>query len=286
MRSSLLASTALFLGLFVFGCSSAAPLDAPASTSDVVAGPTCATSQHVPYATDAQIDAAIAAFRARNPGTWDIGHDGVDGVQAAIRQARRTDAVPAAQLPANAEQIARTFMEKNKDLLHFTAEGMAKTELLVASFEGPSVVTLAWSGVRSGMEAYGISVFDVIHLSLWLADDGSIVKMQSFSSTNPDSIDLCSQPPNAPIVGDIIGTDLVHHPLEFVPVTPPTPVGRVVAGDIDLPKAQPVLFGDDTSDEGFDLVVAWRVPVKRGGFGWNFTVEATTGKVLDVEQSY
>jgi hypothetical protein len=134
------------------------------------------------------------------------------------------------------------------------------------------------------MEAYGVSIFDIIHLELWLADDGSVVQVQSFSSTHPDPIDLCAQPPNAPIVSNIIGTDLVYHPVEFVPHTPPTPVGRVVASDIDLTKAEPVIAGGDSDDAGFDLVVAWRVPVNRGGFRWSFTIEATTGKVLNVEQ--
>lgn len=285
MRSSFIASAALFLGLLAFGCSSAAPAESATTSSDVTAA-SCATRQHVPYATDAQLDAAIAAFSARNPGNWDINHNGVDGIQAAIRQARRTDLAPAKLLPTNAEAIARSFMDKNKDLLHFTAEGMAQTQFLVSDFEGPSVVTLAYSGVRSGMEAYGISVFDIIHLTLWLADDGSVVQVQSFSSTNPDTIDLCTQPPNAPIASNIIGTDLVYHPLEFVPVTPPTHVGRVVAGDIDLTNAEPVIHGDDASDDGYDLVVGWRVPVTRGGFSWSFTIEATTGNVLEVEQAF
>jgi hypothetical protein len=285
VRSSILASTALLLGLFAFGCSSSTPPAEAAATSDL-AGSACATVQHVAYATDGQVDAAMAAFRTRNPGTWDIDRNGVDGVLTAIRVARRTDRAPAAQLPANAEAIARAFMQKNQDLLHFTSEGMAQTEFLVSTFEGPSVVTLAYSGVRAGMEAYGVSIFDIIHLSLWLADDGSVVRVESFSSTHPDQIDLCTQPPNAPIVSAIIGTDLVYHPLEFVPVTPPTPVGRVEARDIDLAKAEPVIAGGDSDDHGFDLVVAWRVPVKRGGFDWSFTVEATTGKVLQVEQGF
>lgn len=291
--ASVLATFALLAGN---GCAASAPEEGVvAAESDLSAPKTegkpssCTFAQVRPYLTDEELASKRAAFESRNPGTWSF--DSVaafDHLSGAINEVRRAVTGPAVPVDYEAAlNAAKTFARRNADLLDISPTELAHGTFRLTSLDGPNAVTFSDQNVIRGTEAYDPPLTRVLNITLFVGRDGAVERVRSWSSSEPETLQLCAEPAtsasDALIRQNVLGTELIVTPWEFVPTTPAWSVGHVEATDIR--DAKPMIF-IAYGEEAQTLHVTWRINVERGGHTWEFFIDAATGAKLEHRQVF
>jgi hypothetical protein len=289
--SSLVMKSLFFVPFLVVlgGCAVSETPDA-SSASEIVAAPR-PDSQHFDNRSQAEKDATIASFAAKNA-DFAIERESaqVDDLTGGISHLRNTTPLgPRVTLTApEVVTKATAFVTKNAKELGLTASDIttADVDAKPYPFESgtyPWTVTFHRVTTTPGYEGFE-TVDRYVAVSVDFSKDGTVGNVYSSTSYFP-GLRVSTTPAlgadDPGVVKNIVGTELVWHDPSFVP-GPDENVGRVVAGDIS--DKHPVLhLAYDAT--GFTLTLAYQLEVTRGGHSWTFFVHNRTGAVIESEQT-
>jgi hypothetical protein len=275
--------------ILLSGCAASEAQDA-SSASEIVAAPR-PDSQHFENRSEAEKDATIASFAAKN-GDFAIERESaqVDDLTGGISHVRNTKPLgPRVTLTApDAVTKATAFVTKNAAELGLTPNDIATADVEAKPYPFESG-TYPWTvSFRRVTATPGYEGFDTVDryvaVSVDFSKDGTVGNVYSSTSYFP-GLRVSTTPAlgadDPAVVTHIVGSELVWHDPSFVP-GPDENVGRVV--DADITDKHPVLhLAYDAT--GFTLTLAYQLEVTRGGHGWTFFVHSRTGAIIESEQT-
>jgi hypothetical protein len=253
------------------------PRPRPSSTSD---------RQTVRFLTQAQVNRREQAFVTRNGADWTVGENLVGLEVGEIRRARRASSGPEKRLTHEAAlTLAGEFVNKNLDLFGLTPDQLEQCRIKISKgdrrFDDEWTVSVVGSFRQPGYEAFP-SVESSVYLEIGLNKQGQIYRFENSSGLTP-KLSLDTKPnldPNSPKISQgIVGHELVWRfgYTYAEPYFQTKNLGTITAQDIGTPQTT---IAEGKAASGKQYILAYEVPVKKGGMTFTFTVDAGTGELL------
>lgn len=272
--------------------------DAEAAADEVIAS--SASVQVIRHVDEATRRARVEAFIARNGEGWAPSTPGlftaVNRLTGAIVDMRNGAPYgPDVTLTAGeASAAARAFLQRNADLLGLTAAELGSVALRVDPIDFGN---FRWAiGVTGESRQPGYEAFDVvarrISMSISIGRDGTVRVIHDLFGSQLPRLTLSTEPRLAAddprTLAAVVGTELVWFipdpsPYDAVDESQRVPLGRVEASDVAGAKTTIHIEHREATTV---LRLAWQLEVKKpGDRSFFFTVDATTGRLLDERQA-